>query len=107
MSEQDKNLEAAAKAKAKEVADKKAAEEKAKTEAVAKTPEEIAGEKAKAEKQKQIAAIKKKKKKGEKTIEVTGPLAGRFLLSHTIGEIVNIEGKQAEEIIEYGSGKEV
>ncbi|WP_422858778.1 hypothetical protein ACOKFD_15670 [Flagellimonas sp. S174] len=72
-----------------------------------KSAEEIAQEKVEAEEKKVIAAVKKKKKQGQKTIKVLKSLAGKYLLSHTVGEYVNLEGKQAEEICEDGYGKEV
>lgn len=73
----------------------------------AKSPEEIELEKKAKARVADISKVKKDKKKGEKTIEVTKSLAGRFFLSHTVGEFVNIEAKQADEICEDGFGKEV
>ncbi len=53
----------------------------------------------------EINKVKKKAKKGEKTIKVLKSLSGRYLLSHTVGEFVNLETKQADTICEDGYGK--
>lgn len=50
---------------------------------------------------------KPKAKKGEKVIEITRSPAGRFLLNYHVGQLVAIEAKQAEEMVEYGCAKEV
>lgn len=54
-----------------------------------------------------IAKVKKAAKKSEKTIEITKPLSGTFLLSDTVGEIVNKDAKLADAIIESGRAKQV
>jgi len=48
---------------------------------------------------------KPKAKKGEKVIQVTKSLAGKFGLSFHIGQFIAIEEKQADEIIDAGYGK--
>lgn len=50
---------------------------------------------------------KPKAKKGEKLIEITRSPAGRFLLNYHVGQLVAIEAKQAEEMVEYGCAKEI
>ena len=54
-----------------------------------------------------IAKIKKSAKKSEKTIKILKPLSGTFLMSDTVGEIVNKESKLADVIIDSGRAKEV
>lgn len=40
-----------------------------------------------------------------KKVKITGPVAGRFLLPYNIDQEVEIEAKQADEIVESGYGE--
>ena len=40
-------------------------------------------------------------------VKIVLPVAGKFLLSHNIGDIVSIETKQAQELINSGYAKKV
>lgn len=72
-----------------------------------KTPEELEEEEKEKVRKVAIAKVKKAAKKSEKTIEVLKSLSGKFLLSHTVGEFVNMDAKLAHVICEANYGKEV
>ena len=74
---------------------------------VEKTILELTEEEEKKAFEARVAKVKKAKKKVEKTILVQNSLAGKYLLSHTVGEVINIEAKQADVICDDNYGIEL
>lgn len=50
-------------------------------------------------------ATKKKTTSKSIKVEILGPVAGKFLLPYNVGQVVTLESKQAEELINAGYAK--